>query len=134
MENILQKYLELIRDFQEKLKSEYHITENPWVHAGKRVPNSGLIGDYSYQYHGSGVTINKSGIICEYDVAPLSEYEIKFSLWKFNAFIKSHPEFKSLNYDDKYVKGELDSLVIRGVLELLNIDGRVFQIYQVNLA
>lgn len=131
MRKALKEYVQMIKDFEQKMSLKYNLSENPWCKAGILFERVGSIDGYDYYFHGAGCTLEKKGVICEYDVNLLKEKQIEFSLWKFSEFIRTHPDYKEREYDLKTIDMELQNLVSEGVLSLLEIEGKVFKIYQV---
>ncbi|MFK6999645.1 hypothetical protein V3468_00015 [Flavobacterium oreochromis] len=132
MKEILDDYVQMIRDFEQKLMAKYQLRINPWRKAGVLFDKIGFINEYSYYYHGSGCTLKKDNILCEYDVTLLTRNEIKFSLWKFFQFVNSHPIHKKKCYDMEYVSKELSLLVEKKFLSLEEIGGKKTGIYQLS--
>jgi hypothetical protein len=87
MEEILEKYVQMIKDFEQKMILKYDLNENPWCKSGILFDRKDAIEEYNYYFHGTGCTLEKNGIICEYDVTLLKDKQIKFSLWKFSEFV-----------------------------------------------
>ncbi len=132
MEKILNDYVSFIKCFENKLRNKFIFKENPYFVVGDLFERKGSFDNYNYHYHGSGCTVQKDGIICNFDVAPLNESPIKFSLWDFKEFIRTNKNYDSQNYNLNTVEVELDYLLKKGLLSWLNIDGNVFKIYQVS--
>ncbi|MFV8326598.1 DUF6896 domain-containing protein [Flavobacterium sp. ZS1P14] len=75
--------------------------------------------------------MEKDGVILEYDISPLFDNEINFSLWKFSEFVRTHPDYSKVNCDLDYIENELAKLIDKGILFWLEIQGCVFKIYRV---
>lgn len=135
IEKILTDYISFIRSFETLLKHKYKQNINPCSFSISFFERKGAINGIEYWFHGSGCTAKKDGIIYEYDIAV---NEINFSQWKFSEFIRTHPEYKKLNYSEDYIEYELYQLINKGILEWLTIEGIegtpfgcVFMIYRV---
>ena len=100
IKKILEDYIQFIRDFETLMIEEYKLEQNPFFKAGILFDRKGNIDGYQYSYHGAGCKLEKEGIICEYDFAPLRGKEIEFSLWKFSEFIRTHPDYKDFNISE----------------------------------
>ncbi len=131
MEEIIIEYSIFIKDFEDKIIKKYKLENNPWFSAGKLFDKKGEVDGYNYSYHGSGCTLEKDGIVCEYDIAPLNGKNIKFSLWKISEFIRTHPEYRKLEYETDYIENELSKLIQKKIVSWLELDGYVFKIYQI---
>lgn len=121
----------MIKDFEQEMIFKYKLNENPWCKAGILFERRGHIKGYDYNFHGAGCTLIKNGIICEYDVTLLTKKEIKFSLWKFSEFIRTHPDYSDKEYSMEYIDKKLSELIDIKILSWLEIEGKVFKIYQV---
>ncbi|MET3036908.1 hypothetical protein ABXT08_12435 [Chryseobacterium sp. NRRL B-14859] len=130
---ILKEYLNFIADFEKEIKREKNIPkeENIWNYMIKNSDRTGIIKSYRYTVHGSGFKIEKDHIICEYDKAPLNEYEIKFSFWKFKIFVETN--FNGFLINEHTLKKDLYNMVSEDILSWLIIDGVIWNIYQANL-
>lgn len=131
MEEILNDYIAFIKTFENKMIVKYNLEKNPW-NVRRVFDRKGVIDEYHYTYHGVGCRLESEGIICEYDVAPLDGKEIKFDSWNFWEFANTYPKYKPLQYTIEYIEEELLKLIDRGILSFMEIDGRIFQVYEVN--
>ncbi|SEH45582.1 DUF6896 domain-containing protein [Chryseobacterium culicis] len=129
---LLEEYLVFIVNFESVLKKEYDIPKNIniWSYLVERKYKKGTVATYNYICHGSGFTVEKNGIICEYDKAPLNEYDIKFSFWKFKNFIETN--HMQIIIDDSILKKDLSDLITANIVSWLIIDGINWNIYQTN--
>lgn len=130
IKKILEDYIQFIRNFEKLMIEEYKLKQNPFFNAGILFDRKGHINGYQYSYHGAGCTLQKDGIICEYDFVPLKGKEIEFSLWKFSEFIRTHPDYKDYNISET-LEIELLKLIDEKVLSWLEIEGRIYKIYQI---
>lgn len=133
VERILDEFINFISVFEKKMKIRYNIPDfqNSWC-VRNVFDRKGTIDEYCYQYHGAGCRLEVNDVICEYNVAPLNGKDIKFSLWGFNEFINTHSDYKSLGYSSDYIKNELGKLIDNNVLSWVEMEGHVFEQYQVN--
>ncbi|MFP3833592.1 DUF6896 domain-containing protein [Chryseobacterium sp. SIMBA_028] len=132
IKKLLEEYLIFIVNFESVLKKEYDIPndKNIWSHMVEKKYEKGIAGTYNYVRHGSGFTVEKNGIICEYDKAPLNEYDIKFSFWKFKNFIET--AHIQVIIEDVVLKKDLSDLITANILSWLITDGINWNIYQTN--
>ena len=130
----LMEYIDFINEFEQTIKKENNIpdNENIWSYMINNSEIKGTVASYKYNLHGSGFTIEKDTIICEYDKAPLNEYDIKFSFWKFKNFIESN--YKGILIDDDILKKDLSDMVDKNLLKWLITDGVNWNIYQTKKA
>jgi len=128
----LREYIDFINEFEQTIKKEKNIpdNENIWSYMINNSEIKGTVASYKYNLHGSGFTIEKDTIICEYDKAPLNEYDIKFSFWKFKNFIESN--HKGILIDNEILKKDLYDMVDENLLQWLITDGINWNIYQTN--
>jgi hypothetical protein len=135
IEEILIEYINFIRTFEALLKNKYKMDVNPCSFSGLGFERKGAIDGIEYWFHGSGCTVEKDGVIYEYDI---SINEIEFSQWKFSEFIRTHPDYQKLNYSDDYIDYELYQLIEKGILGWVIVEeiegtpfGCVFKSYRV---
>jgi len=119
IEKILSEYISFIRSFETLLKKKYNSDKNPCSFSNTFFERKGTIDGIEYWFHGSGCTAKKDGVIYEYDI---SINEINFSQWKFTEFIRTHPEYKKLNYSPEFIDFELYQLINKGILDWLVIE------------
>jgi hypothetical protein len=131
MRKILYEYIEFIRAFEKSLKVKYITKKNPCLVAGILFERIGTINEIEYRFHGTGCTAEKDGVIYTYDISIFQNDEIHFSLWKISEFIRTHPIYSKLNYNQEFIEKELAKLINEGILEWLIIMGRVYHIYRV---
>lgn len=129
---LLEEYLIFIVNFESILKEDYNIPndKNVWSYMVEKRHERGTIGTYSYICHGSGFTLEKNGIICEYDKAPLNEYDVKFSFWKFKNFIETN--HTQIIIEDSILEKDLSDLISANIVSWLITDGINWNIYQTN--
>ncbi|KFF11696.1 hypothetical protein IW15_15945 [Chryseobacterium soli] len=129
---LLKEYLTFIVDFHNVIRKEYNISnnENIWSYIIEKELEKGTVGVYNYIRHGSGFTVEKNEVICEYDIAPLNEYDIKFSFWKFKNFIETN--YKQIIIEDSLLKKDLSDMITANILSWLITDGINWNIYQIN--
>lgn len=132
-EKKLEEYIAFINKFEEAIKKENNIpkNENIWSYMTSNFNIKGSVASYKYMRHGSGFTVEKDAVVCEYDKAPLNDYDIKFSFWKFRNFIAS--SYKEITIDDDILRKDLSDLIDKNILKWLIIDGVNWNIYQTNL-
>ncbi|WP_409415977.1 DUF6896 domain-containing protein [Flavobacterium sp. PS2] len=135
IEEILIEYINFIRTFEALLKNKYKMDVNPCSFSGLGFERKGTIDGIEYWFHGSGCTVEKDGVIYEYDI---SINEIQFSQWKFSEFIRTHSNYQKLNYSADYIDYELYQLIEKGILAWVIIEkiegivfGCVFKSYRV---
>jgi hypothetical protein len=131
MEEIVNTYVNFIKEFEALLKHKYSIKENPRHFAGRLFEKKGTIDSYRYQFHGAGCRIEKDDVICEYDSIFSKGNEIDFSLWEITKFIETHPKYKILNLSSEYIEQELYKLIQKEILSFQIINNCVFQVYQI---
>lgn len=129
IKKILIDYVKFIEEFEKIMMLKYNLSVNPYTKAGKLFERNGNIDSYKYHYHGAGCTIEKDGVICEYNIAPLNVDGIKFSLWALSEFIGSNPKYKNLNYTIEAIEDDLKTLLENGTLRWDEIDGHFIKIY-----
>ncbi|SEN11505.1 hypothetical protein SAMN05421856_1191 [Chryseobacterium taichungense] len=129
---ILIEYIDFIKDFEDTIKREKNISnnENIWSYMVSNLIDKENINSYKFIRHGSGFTVEKNAVVCEYDKAPLNEYDIKFSFWKFKNFIES--SYKEIVVDQIALKNDLSHMIEKGILHWLIIDDINWNIYQTN--
>lgn len=129
---ILIEYIDFIKDFEDNIKKEKNVpnNENIWSYMTNNLINNGNINSYKFIRHGSGFTVEKNTVVCEYDKAPLNKYDIKFSFWKFKNFIES--SYKEIVIDEILLKKDLSDMIEEGILNWLIIDNINWNIYQTN--
>ncbi|WP_375181828.1 hypothetical protein [Chryseobacterium sp.] len=128
----LTEYIDFIQKFEETVRKEDSIPDNVniWSYMISNSKVKGTVASYKYILHGSGFIVEKDTFICEYDKAPLNEFDIKFSFWKFKSFIESN--YKGIIIDDDMLKKDLSYMINKNVLAWLIIDGINWNIYQTN--
>ncbi|WP_299223300.1 hypothetical protein [uncultured Aquimarina sp.] len=129
MKKEIDTYIGFIKDFEEELNTTFNISGNIWEKAGNDFPKLGEFNGYKYSFHGAGCRVEKEGVICEYDIAPLNNTSIKFSLWKLFNFIKTNPSLQDMSKDDVHVnilKLIEDKIISKLIIE--NIDTGIYQI------
>ena len=131
MEKILNEYIDFIRNFENSMKIKYKTNKNPCLVAGDLFDGKGNLDGFDYWFHGTGCTVEKDGVMIEYDISPFVDDEINFSLWKFSEFIHTNPNYSKLNYYSDYIEKELAKLIDKRILSWLEIQGRVFKTYRV---
>ncbi len=126
----LDDYINFIKNFENSVKKNFEISssENIWSYMIDQNINNGIVDSYNFTLHGSGFLVKKDIIVCEYDKAPLNEYEIKFSFWKFKNFIESN--YPKIDINDNVLKEELSNLIDENILNWLIIDGINWNVYQ----
>lgn len=131
-QKLLIEYINFIKDFEDTLKKENNISdnENIWSYMVSKFINKGIVNPYKFIRHGSGFTVENNTIVCEYDKAPLNEFDIKFSFWKFKNFIESN--YKEIIIDENTLRNDLSNMVNEKILSWLIIDGINWNIYQAN--
>jgi len=129
---ILIEYINFIKDFEDTIKKENSLSnnENIWNYMISKFINKGTINSYKFIRHGSGFTVEKDKVVCEYDKAPLNEYDIKFSFWKFKNFIESN--YKAIIIDENMLRSDLSDMIDKGIVSWLIIDKINMNIYQTN--
>lgn len=120
IEQILTDYIKFIRNFEVLLKDKYKQDINPCSFSHTFFERIGSIDGIEYWFHGSGCTAEKDGVIYAYDIGG---NEIEFSQWKFSEFIRTHPEYRKLNYSPEFIEYELYQLISKGILSWLIIEG-----------
>jgi len=120
IEKILTDYIIFIRSFEALLKKKYKQNINPCSFSHTFFERKGTIEGIDYWFHGGGCTAEKDEVIYAYDIAV---NEIEFSQWKFTEFIRTHPEYKKLNYSPEFIEYELYQLINKGILGWLIIEG-----------
>ncbi len=134
IKDVLKNYIVFINSYEILMSNKYDIKENIslWEVTHQNIfERQGVINDYKYFYHGSGCRLEKDGIVCEYDTAPLNGYEIKFSYWKFLEFIRTNPKYNKLNITRDYMEIGLNKLVEEGILSWCIIDGYSYSVLQI---
>ncbi|MCK8523272.1 hypothetical protein M0D21_16955 [Aquimarina sp. D1M17] len=131
MEEALKIYIQFVEKFEQELTSKYKIPDNFWNKSNANFPKKGSTDSFKYSFHGAGCRVEKKGIVCEYDIAPLNENHIKFSPWKFFNFIETNPDLKKLSREDFELglsilekKRKISKVFIEG------IETGVYQIHQ----
>jgi hypothetical protein len=130
MKRVIREYLDLIEDFELRLQKKYKIN-SLWDNIGLVFPREGTIDEYSYKFHGAGCKIVFQDIICEYDIAPLNGYDIKFSFWKIYQFYKTNKKLLSIEFTEDRFRDKLLNYLDKGIFSQLDIEGRKFNIYQI---
>ncbi len=125
----LEDYIKFIKNFEDAIKKENNIptNENIWSYMTDKFVDYGTADSYKFTRHGSGFSIKKDMIVCEYDKAPLNDYDIKFSYWKFKNFIESN--YKEIIIDN-ILKKDLSDMIDENIISWLIIDGVNWNIYQ----
>lgn len=121
MKKIVKSYLSFIDNYESLMREKYNIEKNIslWGTAQQNIfDKQGVINNYKYSYHGAGCRLEKDTIICEYDSAPLNEFNVKFTLDKFLEYIETHPAFKEMGLNKDNVRIELYKLVNDNIISL----------------
>ncbi len=129
MNRILKQYIQFIKDFENELSCKYNIYDDFWNQSGIRFPKEGTTDHFKYNYHGAGCKIQKDGVVCEFDVAPLNGNDIKFSPWKLFNFINTNPDIDNVSKEDLDLG--LSLLIEQKQISKLIIDGIDTGVYQV---
>ena len=133
MENIINEFRCLINEFDQKLALKYG-TNSPWNQGFKvdKLPKKGIIGDYEYNFHGSGCDLVRDDVSVSYDRGESigTNYMIQFSIWSISQFVQSHPKYNGKYSTDEEIKSDLEILVKKGILSKLEIEGKVFEVYK----
>jgi hypothetical protein len=131
LRTILNDYVAFIKLFEATLKEKYGVKTNPYLNVGVPglINRTGVIGGYEYRYHGLGCEIRYQDIICDYSIVPDQGTEIQFSIWALSQFIKTNLKYSDYAVNEKVLKDHIKDLVKKGVLSMLEIDGRVFEAY-----
>lgn len=126
----LNDYLNFIKKFEFSVKRNYDIPsdENVWSYMVAQNINNGIVDSYNFTRHGSGFLVKKDMVVCEYDKAPLNEYEVKFSFWKFKNFLESN--YPQIIINDNILRQELSNMIDEGFLNWLIIDNINWNVYQ----
>lgn len=125
---ILHYYLHFIEHFRKCL---LHHTGNSFFDFNVETGRAGQVEDYTYLFHGAGCRVEKDGIVCEFDFLPKNEYPIKFSLWKFQEYIRTSKQWEHAYVELSELHVALMKLVESNDLHLLEIAGCTYLVFQV---
>ncbi|WP_437922107.1 DUF6896 domain-containing protein [Sphingobacterium sp. LRF_L2] len=128
MENIqliLSDYLRFIDDFRIKLLKS---TGKNFFDIDVKM---GTIDYFTYLFHGAGCRLEKDGVVCEFDFLPENEYPIKFTVWEIYEFIRTNKIWQHLTMELSDIESKLAKQVENGKLNLLELGGMVFKVFQV---
>lgn len=121
-------YVKMIVEFENCLKSTYHLEGVPYHDLGK-IPKNGVIQlnkfDCNYRFHGSGCTFNVGSIEVGYDFYINLENYIITSPWKFMRFIESYSDEK---VSEAEVVNKLASLNSQGIVTKVYEEYLVYEV------
>ena len=129
MKEELNSYVKFIRDFEKELEKKCQISNDFWNKSGIKFPKTGNTKSFKYSFHGAGCRVEKGEVVCEYDIAPLNDNDINFSLWKLFNYIETNPELE--NVDRKDLESGVKELEKEGVISKLFIDGIDTGLYEI---
>lgn len=129
IKQILDDHFTFIQNFINLINQKYNIGNNKNILTlkGNDFQREGNIEDYTYYFHGTGCSLKKDNIICEYDYYGNN---VTFTLWDLKQFISTNPKYKNENFSDKYLEIELYKLIEKGELSWKISDNIILKVYQ----
>ena len=113
IKNYLLKFTVIIKHLEKELKNRFNLEDIPYNEVGRKISHEGtfVFLEYTilYKFHGAGCLFKIKGLELDYNIAPLSDNNIKISPWKFLNFMKS-----CSNIED-----DINSLDQRAIFEFL---------------